>query len=35
VIRAAAIEDPSRGFVLPHRCREALSTDSGVAFPRT
>ena len=35
VIRAAAIEDTSRGFVLPHHCREALSTDSGGAFPRT
>ena len=29
-IRAFAIEDASRGIVLPHRCREALSTDGGV-----
>ena len=30
VIRAWAVEDGSRGIVLPHHCREALSTDSGV-----
>jgi transglutaminase-like putative cysteine protease len=30
VIRASAVEDGSRGIVLPHHCREALSTDSGV-----
>ncbi|HEU0199695.1 MAG TPA: transglutaminase family protein [Burkholderiaceae bacterium] len=29
VIRAVAIEDAARGIVLPHHCREALSTDSG------
>jgi len=29
VIRASAVEDTVRGFVLPHHCREALSTDSG------
>ena len=29
VIRASAIEDRSRGIVLPHHCREALSTDRG------
>ena len=29
VIRAWAVEDPSRGIVLPYHCREALSTDSG------
>ena len=29
VIRASAVEDASRGIVLPHYCREALSTDSG------
>ncbi|MEO8153184.1 MAG: transglutaminase-like domain-containing protein [Rhizobacter sp.] len=28
-IRAWAVEDSSRGIVLPHHCREALSTDSG------
>ena len=28
VIRAWAVEDASRGMVLPHHCREALSTDS-------
>jgi transglutaminase-like putative cysteine protease len=31
LIRAVAVDDPSRGIVLPHHCREALSTDSGVA----
>lgn len=30
VIHASAVEDASRGIVLPHQCREALSTDSGV-----
>ena len=30
VIRASAVEDGSRGIVLPYHCREALSTDSGV-----
>lgn len=29
VIRAWAVEDASRVIVLPHHCREALSTDSG------
>jgi len=29
LIRASAIEDASRGIVLPHHCAEALSTDSG------
>jgi len=29
LIRALAIEDASRGIVLPHHCVEALSTDSG------
>jgi transglutaminase-like putative cysteine protease len=29
-IRAVAVEDASRGIVLPHHRREALSTDSGV-----
>jgi transglutaminase-like putative cysteine protease len=28
VIRTTAVEDPSRGMVRPHHCREALSTDS-------
>ena len=27
LISAAAVDDPARGFVLPHPCREALSTD--------
>jgi transglutaminase-like putative cysteine protease len=30
-IRAVAVDDPSQGIVLPHHCREALSTDSGSA----
>jgi transglutaminase-like putative cysteine protease len=30
VIHAWAVEDPSRGIVLPHHCREALSTDGAV-----
>jgi hypothetical protein len=29
IIRAVAVEDPSRGFVLPHPCAGALSTDDG------
>jgi transglutaminase-like putative cysteine protease len=29
VIRALAVEDASRGIVLPHHCAEALSTDGG------
>ncbi len=29
LIRARAVEDAARGFVLPYHCREALSTDSG------
>ena len=29
-IRATAVEDQSRGFEIPHHCRDALSTDSGV-----
>jgi len=29
VIRTWAVEDPSRGMVLPHHCTDALSTDSG------
>lgn len=28
LIRTTAVEDPSLGIVLPHHCREALSTDS-------
>ena len=32
VIRARSVEDASRGMVLPHHCREALSTDSGAAL---
>jgi len=31
VIRAVAVDDPSIGLVLPHHCKEALSTDSGLA----
>lgn len=31
VIRAQAVEDPAKALILPHRCREALSTDSGDA----
>src|SRR5438445_216399 len=30
LIRAAAVEDGSRGIVLPHHCGQALSTDGGV-----
>lgn len=29
LIRAHAVDDASRGMVLPYHCREALSTDSG------
>lgn len=29
LISARAVDDPSRGRVLPHHCHEALSTDSG------
>ena len=29
IIRAVAIEDPTRGFALPHLCADALSTDGG------
>jgi transglutaminase-like putative cysteine protease len=29
MIHAWAIDDPAAGIVLPHHCREALSTDSG------
>jgi hypothetical protein len=32
VIRTMAIEDRSRGIMLPHHCPEALSTDSGVSY---
>jgi transglutaminase-like putative cysteine protease len=32
LIRAVAVEDAARGLVLPHHCREALSTDSGMAL---
>lgn len=32
VIRTKAVEDAGRGFVLPHHCCEALSTDHGAAF---
>jgi len=32
VIRALAIEDAANGLVLPYHCREALSTDSGMAL---
>lgn len=31
IIRAYAIDDWARGMVLPHHCREALSTDGGPA----
>lgn len=31
VIRGIAVDDPSRGFLLPYLSREALSTDSGMA----
>ena len=31
LIRATAVEDESRGMVLPYHCREALSTDGAVA----
>ena len=27
LISAAAVDDPARGFVAPHPCSEALSTD--------
>ena len=30
LIRATAVEDAARGMVLPHHCRAALSTDSGL-----
>jgi transglutaminase-like putative cysteine protease len=30
MIRAWAVDDASRGFEMPYRCREALSTDGGV-----
>ena len=33
LIRAWAVEDRSRGIVLPHHRREALSTDSGAELP--
>jgi transglutaminase-like putative cysteine protease len=33
VISAMAVEDASRGMVLPHHCRQVLSTDSGAVFP--
>lgn len=33
VIRAHALEDASRGWVLPHHCADALSTDAGFAAP--
>jgi transglutaminase-like putative cysteine protease len=29
IIRAVAVDDPTRGFVLPRHCLEAISTDSG------
>lgn len=29
VIHTRAVDDPARGFVLPHHCAEALSTDQG------
>jgi len=32
VIRATAVENASRGIVLPHHCRQALSTDSGAVL---
>jgi transglutaminase-like putative cysteine protease len=32
IIRSVAIEDSARGYVAPHHCREALSTDSGAAL---
>lgn len=31
VIRTHAVDDPARGFVLPHHCTQALSTDAGPA----
>lgn len=31
IIRACAVDDWARGMVLPHHCREALSTDGGAA----
>lgn len=33
VIRAIAVDDAARGFVLPRHCPEALSTDSGSVDP--
>jgi transglutaminase-like putative cysteine protease len=33
VIRATALEDADRGFVLPHHGRDALSTDDGRGMP--
>lgn len=32
LIRATAVEDKSRGIVLPYRCREALSTDGAAGL---
>ncbi len=32
VIRARAVEDVSRGLLLPYHCREALSTDGGMVL---
>jgi hypothetical protein len=31
VIRTRAVEDTTRGFVLPQHCAEALSTDAGAS----
>jgi transglutaminase-like putative cysteine protease len=33
VVRAIAVDDASRGMVLPHHCVEALSTDDGEPAP--
>lgn len=33
VIRTLALEDASRGIVLPHHCAAALSTDDGLRYP--
>jgi hypothetical protein len=33
VLAIKAIDDPSRDYVLPWRCSEALSTDALIAIP--
>jgi transglutaminase-like putative cysteine protease len=35
VIRAVAVADAAQGWVLPYRCAEAISTDSGVLVQTT